>query len=369
MAPAQLAAPGDHDGHAGGHDPATARLLLALTSLYVQRPVHTMEEQQQYDELVLHLIDKAGPETRAAVAAMLRRHPDAPAGTMERLGGAPCVDDGCVDENCAGHDGKDGGPSYDDGPSHAAPDEYAAGDRPAESDPSPESGQCAAGREGEPAPAPSDAAPAAPQLEPLTPEAGEAFFAASPVERRRLLSLLAMRGAEAAPEGSRRFHVRIDPTAWRGRTDAFVRDFERLLDAPRSVCERILNDPSGEPMVVAAKATGMPVAMLQRILLLVSPATNHSVQRVHDLTELYHGLDNGAARDLLAAWRRHANAGGRPPQTALAVIANPRSPNLRARFAALNARIQKQAGSSQTAGSRESRQDQTSGAAKSAPAE
>jgi hypothetical protein len=331
----------DLTGPADGHDPGTARLLLALTSLYVQRPVHTAEEQQQYVELVRHLIDKVGPTTRAAVAVRLRRHPDAPVEMIERLGGMPCGDD----------DGPDGAPppvAMD----QVAMDQRAAGDPPPESD----QRLAHANAECEPAPALSDTAPAAPQPEPPTPETGEAFFAASPEERRRLLSMLAARGdAAAAPESSRRFHVRIDTAAWRGRTDAFARDFERLIDAPKSLCERILNDPSGEPMVVAAKATGMPVAMLQRILLLVSPATNHSVQRVYELSELYQGLDGRTARDLLAAWRERA--AGPSPQTALAVVTNPRVANLRARFGALNARLQQQAARSQAGTSRDDSQD------------
>src|SRR5262249_3096882 len=68
----------------------------------------------------------------------------------------------------------------------------------------------------------------------------------------------------------------------------------------------ILNDPSGEPMVVAAKAAGMPIAILQRTLLLVSASASYSVQRVYDLTDLYHGLDGRAARDLLTQWRTQA---------------------------------------------------------------
>jgi len=53
-------------------------------------------------------------------------------------------------------------------------------------------------------------------------------------------------------------------------------------------------------MVVAAKATGMPIAMLQRILLLVSASASYSVERVYDLTELYHRLDGRPARNILA---------------------------------------------------------------------
>jgi hypothetical protein len=329
----------DLSGSVDGHDPTTARLLFALTSLYVQRPVHTAEEQQQYVALALRLVDKVGTATRAAVAARLGRHPDAPAEVIERLGGRP---GGQLDSlHCPADDGPDGAPPQ------VAADRHAAGDPSHESDSQPESSQRPAGGESEPAPASSgdahssaDTTEARP--EPLTLEDGEAFFAAAPQERRRMLSLFAARGNRpAAPESSRRFHVRVDTGAWRSRGDAFARDFERLIEAPGSLCERILNDSSGEPMVIAARATGMPVAMLQRILLLAGGATNHSVQRVHELTELYHDLDGRTARDLLAAWRDRA--AGQPPQTALTVTTHPQVANLRARFRALNARLEMQA--------------------------
>src|SRR6266851_3970719 len=64
----------------------TARLLLALTALYVQRPTHTAEERQQYIELALRLIDKVDEATRTTVAGILQRHPYAPAEIFERLG-------------------------------------------------------------------------------------------------------------------------------------------------------------------------------------------------------------------------------------------------------------------------------------------
>jgi hypothetical protein len=329
----------DHGDQPGAD--VTARLLLALTGLYVQRSNHTAEDQQQFTELALRLIDKAGPATRAAVAARLRHHPDAPAAVIERLDGARLS-----------HDGPDGAPS------HSAQDQRA--DRPARQGP-PEAGsnsevapyvglaalalaarELAAREPGARQPAdgqstPPVSAPAARRPALLTPEYGEAFFAAAPPERRRMLSeIAATDAAGAAPENGRRFHVRIDTAPWHGRTGAFARDFARLIDAPASLCERILNDPSGEPLVVAARATGMPAAMLQRMLLLVCPATNHSVQRVYDLTELYHVLDPRTAHALLAAWRNAATPDGEARPLAAPVT------NLRARLAALNARIENQ---------------------------
>jgi hypothetical protein len=94
----------------------------------------------------------------------------------------------------------------------------------------------------------------------------------------------------------------------------------------------------------------MPIAILQRILLLVSPAVSHSVQRVYDLTELYHGLDRGAARDLLALWRAQATPDDPTPQTGPATVdRNPGAlrdisvTSLRSRFGALTERLQSRA--------------------------
>jgi hypothetical protein len=54
-----------------------ARLLLALTALYVARATHTEEEKRQYAELSQRLIDVVDETTRTAVAAILRGHPTA----------------------------------------------------------------------------------------------------------------------------------------------------------------------------------------------------------------------------------------------------------------------------------------------------
>jgi hypothetical protein len=296
----------------------TARLLLALTALYVQRPTHTAEEQQQYGELALRLIDKVEAAAHSAVADMLRRHPDAPAEVAARLGGMQSSRDGdpraeprfTPDQRCAVNQPLNG--NLDE--QHASAE--AVSDAPAE------------------------------QPATLTPEFGEAFFAASPAERRRLLSHIAESCGEdpaAAPEDGERVFGSID--ALHGRIDEFTREFERLIDVPRSLYERILNDPSGEPMVVAAKAAGIPIAILQRILLLVDPAVSHSVERVYDLTELYHDLGGRTARDLLVQWRTQAAASDSLPE--MEAAGRPDAPisvaSLRSRFATLSERVRNQA--------------------------
>lgn len=275
----------------------SARLLLALTSFYVQRTMHTADERQQYLELATRLADHVDEATRTAVADRLRCHPDAPAALIERIDGAAPAGGG------------------DDAGAEATPAPHARNDAP-------------------------DLAPAPEAPAPLTPEAAEAFFAGSPAERRQMLSMAPAR-PEAAPPPARRFHMRVDTAVWhataRGQeTGGFGRELERLIDAPAALCARILNDPTGEPMVVVARATGMPVALLQRVLLLLSPEVSHPVARVHELTDLYHGLDSRTARDLVAAWRE----GGARTKAAAA----PAPPaNLRTRLHALTARLAKPA--------------------------
>src|SRR5262249_42871611 len=132
----------------------TARLLLALTALYVERPTHTGEEERQYAELVLRLIDKVDATARASVADLLRGHASVPAEISARLNAASSArvssPDGAVPVATA------------DSPAERAAAERAAV-TPAPCSP----GAAPADRE------PGDAIAAAPHA-----ELGEAFFAA-----------------------------------------------------------------------------------------------------------------------------------------------------------------------------------------------
>jgi len=61
-------------------------LLRVLTDLYVQKPTHSTEEEVQYVELALGLIDAVDAPTRNAVAARLTSYSAAPAAILRRLG-------------------------------------------------------------------------------------------------------------------------------------------------------------------------------------------------------------------------------------------------------------------------------------------
>jgi hypothetical protein len=195
------------------------------------------------------------------------------------------------------------------------------------------------------APAPETAASAHDALDPA--EWGEAFFAATAAARRHLLVLIAKKcegqSEEWMQDIARADYERLDAAALQGRIGEFIREFERLLDLPRGLCERMINDPSGEPVVVAAMAVHLPIAVLQRILLLVNPAVGHSVELVFDLTNLAYDLDRGAAVRLLSSWRGQArrDEAALPPAAASAAAAERDRPpaGLRARFGALTERI------------------------------
>ena len=60
-------------------------LLRVVTDLYVQKPNHSAEEETQFVELALRLIEAVDPQTRAAVAATLAGYRGAPAAVLRKL--------------------------------------------------------------------------------------------------------------------------------------------------------------------------------------------------------------------------------------------------------------------------------------------
>jgi len=56
---------------------------------------------------------------------------------------------------------------------------------------------------------------------------------------------------------------------------------------------------------VAAKALGMKVEVLQRILLMLNPLIGQSLERVYELSRLFGDLTPAAADRMLAIWRNN----------------------------------------------------------------
>jgi hypothetical protein len=231
-------------------------LLRVLTDLYVQKPTHSDDETIQYVELALGLIDAVDAPTRAAVAASLSAYPAAPAAVLERLAGvtsAPATRQVRAESRTEG----------------------LKSEKPGARD-----------------------------------EANnliDLFFAAGAEERRLiLLNLDAVATASvcfSAP-ASGEIIKRLENAALQRNAGEFSRTLERALKLGTRVAERITRDPSGEPIVVAAKALAMSAAVLQRILLFINPEVGQSVQRVYELAELYDELSREAAEHMLTIWRQ-----------------------------------------------------------------
>ena len=216
-------------------------LLRVLTDLYVQKPVHTAEEETQYVELALGLVDAVDAPTRAAVAASLRRYPAAPAAVLRKLN------------------------------------------------------------------APAAAAAATPARgQPATDDLAELFFAAPSEERRMILANLDVATTVPRPSapGASETVSHLEAAALKRNAAEFSRTLARALGIGPALAERITRDPSGEPIVVAAKALGMKAAVLQRILLCLDPAIAQSVRRVFDLARLFDELSPQAAGRMLAIWQK-----------------------------------------------------------------
>jgi hypothetical protein len=145
----------------------------------------------------------------------------------------------------------------------------------------------------------------------------EQFFAANADERRAILANLdvatAPPRASAPPAGE--LIRRLENAALQHNAGEFSRVLERALGVSAVLAERITRDPSGEPIVVAAKALGMPAAVLQRVLLFLDPAIGQSVERVHDLARLFDNVTPEAAARMLAIWRNAAQSQSQPKRT------------------------------------------------------
>jgi hypothetical protein len=214
-------------------------LLAALTDMYVQRPFHTDEEDRQYCELVQRLLEGVDRGTRAEITAKLFDHPTTPPALLNILA--------------------------------------------------------------------KQAVPEPDQAEPPVVICSALVFAAATSEERRLiLIILDLVGAKLA-DGMRSVTIDamrgLESLALQRRSDAFAASLARMLDVADAQGRWIVEDLSGEPIVVAARFIGMPIEILQRVLLFVNPAISHSISRVYALVRLYEEITTGAARQLVSIWR------------------------------------------------------------------
>jgi len=83
----------------------------------------------------------------------------------------------------------------------------------------------------------------------------------------------------------------------------FVDTLARTLGISARHAQRIVADEGGEPLLVAAKALGMPTDTFLRVLVLLNPIICKSLARVVDLAKLYDAVPRAAALRLVASLR------------------------------------------------------------------
>ena len=266
-------------------------LLRVLTDLYVTKPKHSSEEERQYTELVLRLLDVVDVSARYTLAQRLANYAQAPLPVVRRL----ARDVIAVAEPILRHSQVLNGAELlaiakEAGPGHVAAVAAREDLRPhgqletVTSTTDPFAGSSAAAS-----------------------ELSELFFSANATERRFILLNLDYAPLPPAkpinPQLAGEAVRRIETAALLHNVETFARELARALAITHAQARQLADDPTGEPIVVAAKALGMPADVLQRILLCLNPAISQSVQRVYDLADLYEQLKPEAALRLVAIWQ------------------------------------------------------------------
>lgn len=262
-------------------------LLRVLTDLYVREKSHTRDGEQQYSELALHMLPLVDVPTRVAVASKLARYRLAPAAVLDHLANDIAEVAALLHDNEGPRvSGEEHGWMEPARPSDAirpSARPYATTDRP---------GRLRPNNSGNGTPS------------------GDQFLRADSAERHQILERLEQLLPPAngdAPGGDTSDTIeRLEKTALARDPREFARELQSGLRITPATAARIANDPFGEPVLIAAKALGMPSPMLQRILLFLEPAIGQSVERVFALSRLYDDLSPQAALHLVADWRESA---------------------------------------------------------------
>jgi hypothetical protein len=263
-------------------------LLRVLTDLYVQGASHTREEEQQYVELALRLLPDVDIPTRTAVANKLASYPAAPTPIIAFLAG----DVPQVARPILAHPEPEPGPGRNEQADFAGAPVSTAATQEISALPSEDVSTGAV-----------ESAVANAQTATL----GEAFLQAKPAERVRLLTQFEAQPpaspAADVPSPNAELARRLELAALQRNEREFAHELELALRVPRETALRIVRDRSGEPVIVAALALTVPVAVLQRVLLFLNPAIGESVERVFALSRLYEQLSPRAALPIIASWR------------------------------------------------------------------
>lgn len=272
-------------------------LLRVLVDLYIQQPMHTASEAVRFTELVCRLLAHADLPTRIAIATRLAPYSGTPPAVALRL----AREEMAVAEPLLRLSNALGAAEL-----HtilelkSVPHAIAIAARA-------DLPKSVAVRIASHAPNSSaQTTSAETEHAPDQPIAGR-FLEAEAAERMQILAALDRLG----PLESREWRTsipaaildRLEQAVMRREPLEFARLLEHSLDVPPPIAERIVSDPSGEPVLILLRALSAPIETVTRILLLLNPDIGQSVQRVFALTKLYATIAEPVAQYLAQAWR------------------------------------------------------------------
>lgn len=275
-------------------------LLRVITDSYLQCLLHGPDDERQYTELALRLLDETDIATRAAASARLAHEPAVPRPLVLRLArdvievAEPILRHSPVltPKDCVAI-ARECGPVY----AHILADRERLSLSPFD-----------------PAAIDDSRLQISDEISDAE-ELCELFFAAGGSERRLILFHLDYAVIEPTPPvvALHRADVwRLETAALRHETDAVMRELQRALGVSQTLARRIVYDELGEPIAVAGKAMNLPADVLQRVILFLNPTVGHSVDRVYELASLYSEITVDAARRLVAIWRSADPGSARP---------------------------------------------------------
>jgi len=301
-----------------------ATLLRATTGLFCQEPPHDRDAVRRYEELALHFLPKVGIGDRAHVSALLAGRSDAPPAVIRALArdrievAAPVLRQSPIltTIDLLGVIASTG-PEHHRlvaGRSSISVDvlralALARGQSPVE--------------QALEISAPVVEATIAPTPDPRPLAASndddlDSFLGLPPRERlARLASVSERQASRLAPSQPRRIDralrhafacAEIVASARTGNRRRLVAAFAEILEIETVAVERLLDDMSGEPLVLMIKASGLKETDGRIVLLLANPALSQSVETFFRLAELHAALDPAVAEAFIAGWRKPEEA-------------------------------------------------------------
>jgi uncharacterized protein (DUF2336 family) len=140
----------------------------------------------------------------------------------------------------------------------------------------------------------------------LTRTLARRYLVASASERKRILTAMLacplVEHEERLRRLDRRLGGRLEAAALRHRSQEFAALLRQSVGLPGDLAERVLADPSGDPLVAICRALELPFNRTSRIVLFLNPAVGASVQEVFALAGGFEEIAPAAARRLVAAW-------------------------------------------------------------------